>query len=416
MRSIALSIVAVVALSSCMVAGGDITPIVVEPKEDYGKFSGQLRAFYIDRAYDGSLTTHRDALAFGGWIGYDSPEWNGLSMGVKFYATEGVKIKDDIDPSLYGDALSNYGFIGEAYLNYKLGNTTLKIGRQKLNTPLAGADDARMLPNLFEAVVVKNTDIEDTTLLLAHVTREAVGTFGNVYSMNGTTAKAIASQRALAIQSGYGIGYKLGTNGNFTTMGEIALGAGTDTVGVSAGAIIYKGIDGVTLQLWDYYAHDILNAIYAQADLSWNCLLSDDIKMKASAQYINQTEVGDKLAGVVDSNYWAVKLGAGYGNISASVAYSQTADSTGNQNGGILTPWGGMPAFTQGMVTRHQFFADTTATKVALTYNMQDLTGLNLKATGYYVSFDVGAKNSYDAGVAWTATEAGFDVIYQATE
>lgn len=412
MRSIALSIVAMVALSSYTVAGGDIAPIVVveKPEVDYGKFSGQLRAFYIDRAYDGLLTTHRDALAFGGWIGYDTAEWNGLSMGVKFYATEGVKIKDDKDPSLYGDNFSNYGFIGEAYLNYKLANTTIKIGRQKLDTPLAGADDARMLPNLFEAVVVKNTDIEDTTLLLAHVTREAVGTFGNVYNLKD------ASNQSLALQSGYGLGFKLGTNGNFTTMGEIALGAGTDTAGVSAGAIIYKGIDGVTLQLWDYYAHDILNAIYAQADLSWNCLLNDDIKMKASAQYINQTEVGSKLAGVVDSNYWGLKLGAGYGNISTSVAYSQTADSTGNQNGGILTPWGGMPAFTQGMVTRHQFFADTTATKVALTYNMQDLTGLNLNATGYYVSFDVGAKNSYVTGTAWTATEAGFDIKYQATK
>ncbi len=58
------------------------------------------------------------------------------------------------------------------------GNTNIKIGRQVLNTPLAGADDARMLPNLFEAAVLSNTDIENTTLIAAHVTRETVGTFG----------------------------------------------------------------------------------------------------------------------------------------------------------------------------------------------------------------------------------------------
>ncbi|MFK5975366.1 MAG: OprD family outer membrane porin [Sulfurovum sp.] len=408
MRSIAFSIVAMMALSSYTVAGGDIVPLVVdEPKEEYGTFSGQLRAFYINRSIENNgVNTDRDALAFGGWLGYDSTEWNGLSVGVKFYATEGVKVNDNIDPSLYGDGLTSYGFIGEAYLNYKIGNTNIKVGRQKLNTPLAGADDARMLPNLFEAAVITNTDIEDTTLILAHVTKETVGTFGNVYGTAG----------ALSLQSGYGLGYKLGTNGKFVTMGEITLGTGTDTDGVTAGAIIYKGIDGLTLQVWDYYAHDILNAVYAQGDLAWNCMINSDIKMKASAQYINQTEVGDKLAGVVDSNYWAVKLGAGYGNLSGSVAYSQTADSTGSMNGGVLTPWGGMAAFTQGMVTRHQFFSDTKATKVAATYNMQDLTGLNLKATGYYVSFDVGAKNSYKNGTAWTATEAGFDVKYQATK
>ena len=66
-------------------------------------------------------------------------------------------------------------------LTYARGNTNIKVGRQKLNTPLAGADDARMLPNLFEAAVFITHDIEDTTLILAHITRESVGTFGNVY-------------------------------------------------------------------------------------------------------------------------------------------------------------------------------------------------------------------------------------------
>ena len=75
----------------------------------------------------------------------------------------------------------NYIFIGQAYLNYAFGNTNIKAGRMRLDTPMAGADDARMLPNLFEAVVLSNTDIEKTTLIAAHVFRETIGTFGNVY-------------------------------------------------------------------------------------------------------------------------------------------------------------------------------------------------------------------------------------------
>ena len=70
-----------------------------------------------------------------------------------------------------------------------------------------------------------------------------------------------------------------------------------------------------------------------------------------------------------------------------------------------------MPAFTQGMVTRHQFFADTDAWKVAVTYNFKDM-GLNLKATAYYTSFDVGTDNAYSPGKSWTATEPGFNIIY----
>ncbi len=409
-----LSIVA----STMVMAGGDIAPVepvveqVVQEKESVGKVSGQLRAYYLDRTYTGSIENNRNSAAVGGWIGYDSAEWNGLSFGTKFYAVEGLKIHDDpessasYDPALYGDGFEGYGFIGEAYLNYKAGNTNIKVGRQKLDTPLAGSDDARMIPNLFEAAILHNNDIADTTLMLGHITRETVGTFANVYPV---------SLPSLAIQSGYGLGYKEGTNGRFADMGVIALGAGTDTDGVTTAAVMYNGIENLKLQAWDYYAHDILNAVYLQADYKWAGVLNSDMNIDASAQYINQSDVGDKLAGKVDSNYWAVKLGTGYGNLSGYVAYSQTGDSVGSaENGGILSPWGGMPAFTQGMVTRHQFFADTSAAKVAATYNFNEMTGLNLTASAYYVSFDVGNVATYATGL--NSKESGFDIIYQATK
>ena len=406
MKGIKLSLVALVALSSSIVAGGDLKKVdvvatdVEQVEESFGKFSGQWRTFYIDRTYNGIIENNRNSLNTGGYIGYETKSFSGFSVGLKAYGTYGLEIhgtpltSSNYDPSLYGDDFDSYIFLGEAYLNYKISNTNIKIGRQRLDTPLAGADDARMLPNLFEAVVLSNTDISDTTLIAAHVTKETVGTFGNVYGEAG----------ALSLQSGYGLGYKLGTSGDFATMGEIALGEGTDTSGVSALAAIYSGVEGLKLQAWDYYAYDILNAVYLQADYKWNWL-------KASAQYINQSDVGDALAGVVDSNYLAFKLGTSYQNLSAYVAYSTTDSSDGAMNGGVLTPWGGMPAFTQGMVTRHQFFADTDTTKVAATYKFNE-TGLNLKASVYYVSFDIGENNSYVNGTAWTAKEAGFDVQY----
>jgi len=381
------------------------------------KTSGQIRAFYIDRTYEGAIENNRNSMAIGGSLGIETEQYKGLSVGMKYYTTNGLRIHDEsaatvgsaqYDPSLYGDGFESYSVLGEAYLKYcfcdtGLTNTTITIGRQKLNTPLAAADDARMLPNLFEAVVIANTDIKDTTLIGAHVLKEAVGTFGNVYGAGSQ----------LSLQSGYGLGYKLGTSGEFADMGEIALGEGADTDGVTAVAAIYTGIPGLKLQAWDYMAHDILNAVYLQGDYGWKCLLSDSVKMKASAQYINQSDIGDKLAGEVDSAYIAGKLGASIGGLSAYVAYSTTDSSDGAQaNGGIITPWGGIPAFTQGMVTRHMFFADTDTTKVAATYNFKNM-GVNLKASVYYTTFDVGALNTYKAGTAWEAKESGFDIQYQ---
>ena len=400
MNSIRWSLVTLLTLTSGLMATDSLADAFKE-----GTTSGQIRTFYIDRTYTGVVENNRNSLAIGGNLGFETAPINGVSIGTKFYTTNGLdlhsgaKSSANYDPSLFGDGFDSYSMVGEAYINYKQENTNIKIGRQKLNTPLAGADDARMLPNLFEAVVLSNTSLKDTTLIGAHVTRESVGTFGNVY---GTPSQ-------LSLQSGYGLGYKEATNGHFSDMGVVALGADTDTVGVTALAGIYKGIPNVTLQAWDYYAHDILNAVYLQGDYGFNLGAT---KLKASAQYINQSDTGDKLAGEVDGQYVGAKLGTTVGALSGYVAYSTTDSSnSATANGGVITPWGGIPAFTQGMVTRHMFLADTDTSKVALTYNFKD-TGADVKATAYYASFDVGAKNTYKENQAWTAKESGFDIQY----
>jgi len=413
-KTVLLSLIA----STMIMAGGDIVPVepvVAEVEKDWGEIFGQSRTFYIDRTYNGIVNNNRNSLATGGYIGYKTPDFNGFTAVVAAYGTYGFDIHDEdaddigsksYDPSLYGDNFDNYAFIGQAYINYAFGNTNIKVGRQRLDTPMAGADDARMLPNLFEAAVLSNKDIGNTTLIAAHVTRETTGTFSNVYTPG-----------ALSLQSGYGLGFKSGTSGRFANMGTIALGHNdingdgsfdNSTSGVTALAAIYTGVEGLKLQAWDYIAWDILNAVYLQADYGWS--VSDTVKLKASAQYINESDIGDSLAASVNSNYFAGKLGASFDGLSGYLAYSATGDSRNDtMNGGIITPWGGMPAFTQGMVTRHMFFADTDTWKVAATYKFSDLA---LKATAYYVEFDVSSKNTYKPGQDWTAKESGFDIQY----
>ncbi len=72
------------------------------------------------------------------------------------------------------------------------------------------------------------------------------------------------------------------------------------------------------------------------------------------------------------------------------MAYSQQSDADAGREleGSTISTWGGMPAFTQGMVTRHMFLAGTKATKIATTYKMKS-HGVHLSTTAYYVSFDM---------------------------
>lgn len=390
-KGIALSLSAMMAVSAY--AADSIETMFSE-----GKVSGQVRMFHIDRAYNGYVTTHRNATAIGGKLNYETASLNGLSVGAGFYTTNRIfrgLEKDAVDPTLFQTGLESYSILGEAYVKYDLSamgtKTDFKFGRQKLDTPLAGSDDARMLPTLFEAYVAHNKDIENTTLALAHVTQIAPGSFANAY--NGGVLGMTAGYTAVA-------GNTAAMQGGFTNMGEWAVGQKTD--GVTAVAAIYAK-DGLKVQAWDYYAHDILNAIYLQADMKYD---AGSVKPFVAAQYINEDAVGNAygVGGDFDSDFWGVKAGASVGAVTGYIAYSQQSD-----DGHTVTAWGGMPAFTQGMVTRHMFIAGTDAWKAAATYNFKDM-GVNMTATAYYTSFDMSDNSGY--GAARTATEPGFDVIY----
>ena len=410
-KQIILSAITVGLLSSVSVQAADN----IGEMFSKGKTSGEIRAFYINRD-DNTKADKQIATAIGGHLKFQTAELNGLSFGVAGYTTNRIlgnlEANDDgatRNTTLLGNDGKSYSILGEAYVKFDAKDmgtkTDITIGRQKLNTPLAGADDARMLPNLFEAYVLHNKDIDNTTLVAAHVTKMAAGSFANAY------AGGIVGVAAGYTYSGDTAKYQ----GKFTNMGEWALGTGNSTSGVTAIAAIYKG-NNYKVQAWDYYAHNILNAVYLQGDVNWNCLISDAIKPFAALQYINQSDVGNKLAGNVDSDFIGAKIGAKVGALTAYVAYSEQSDAKDNTAAGALsattiTPWGGMPAFTQGMVTRHMFIAGTKAKKVAATYNLKDL-GVNATATAYYAQFDMdnnagaGSLNNLDA------QELGFDIKY----
>lgn len=402
-KIIALSALTIGLLSSAN-AADDLSSMFSQ-----GKTSGQIRMFHIDREYQGSsgATTHRNATAIGGHLKFVSDDYNGLRFGTAFYTTNGLSLnqRDVEDPSLLGANNESYSMLGEAFVEYKIANTNLKGGRLKYNSPMIGTDDARMLPNLVEAYSIQNTDIKGLTLGLAQVTKFAQGTFGRVYGGG-----------LLAATSGYSpVSSDPVHSGKFENMGSYAVGKSTS--GVTVASIEYKGIENLKLRLYDYYADDIMNTIYGDINFKMSNLF-------AAAQFIKQNDVGDSLLnnvsgfagnGSLDSLYYAGKVGAKFGGLTAYIAYSETTDNNAAEKGeggyanAVISMWGGMPAYTQGMVTRHQFLAGTKATKVVGSYSFKN-HGVNLSATAYYTSFDMDENSGY--GIARTATEPGFDIKY----
>ena len=376
-----------------------------------GKVSAQLRAYYIDRKYQGSAGNgvHRNGTAVGGHLKYVTDDYMGLSFGCAFYHTQGLFLDSTknnyahTDPSLYGKDNESYTILGEAYVNYKYANTSFKGGRMKLNNPLMFPDDSRMIPNLYQAYILTNNDIKDTTVTLGHVTKFAQGTFGRVYT-GGLSAAT----------SGYSAVDARGQVGDFANIGTYSFGKSTD--GVTMASVSYRGIDNLELQLWDYYGHDILNAIYGEAKYTFK---GTYLTPFISAQFIKQNDVGDSIvknglggSGDIDSLYWAAKIGAQYKGFKFSIAHSQTTDNDAGDDSyknAIISTWGGMPSYTFSMVNRHQFFAGTNATKAVGAYSFKD-HGINFSTAVYHASYDMDENSGF--GIARTSTEAGFDIKY----
>ena len=386
-----------------------------------GKVSGQIRTFYIDREYQGGKgnTTHRDSTAIGGHLKYETATYNGINLGAAFYTTHRVDLNQHgvEDPSLLGLGRDSYSILGEAYVGLDFSEygskTTAKLGLQRYDTPMVGSDDARMIPNTFEAYKIVNKDIGGLTIQAAHINQIAYGSFGNIYMSTGSgTVKAGG---ILGSTSGYSVnGAEIG---EYNNIGNATVGKKTD--GITNVQLMYKA-DNFNLKVSNDYAWDLYNTLYADAGISWKCLLTDSIKPFFKAQVIKQDSVGDeymKYSGIggngdIDSLYWAGKFGAKYAGLTAYIAYSETSDNNANDaayKNAIVSQFGGMPAFTQGMVTRHQFLAGTKATKVAASYSFKE-QGLNLSAAAYYASFDMDKNSGY--GVERTAYEPGFDIKY----
>ena len=84
-----------------------------------------------------------------------------------------------------GEDSGNYFAFTKAYLTKKIANTTLKLGRQELPknlSPFAFSEGWNVFKNTFDAVVAVNSDIPDTTLVGAYVSRtngNGVGLLGS---------------------------------------------------------------------------------------------------------------------------------------------------------------------------------------------------------------------------------------------
>lgn len=195
-----------------------------------------------------------------------------------------------------GYQLDDSMYVGELWLAGTAFDTTAKIGRQSLDTPLAFTETWGIDENTFEAAVLINQSIPDTTIVGAWIGKS-----------NGSMDDVTTSLTINALNAGQA-GY-LSKGGKFNTFG---------TDGVYAAGAINNSFEPLTVQAWYYSLQRLADAYWLQADLNIEGIL-------AGAQY---TQIDVDGAADKDEAY-ALMLGYAAKDIATFKAAYSAVDKKG---------------------------------------------------------------------------------------
>jgi len=323
-----------------------------------GKVSGELKSQFYQKESNDSKTVN--ILTNGLNLSYITADYNGLTGGVTFQ-TASVAAKDlDENPAAY-DADQNVGgsVLSQAYIQYKIDNTTLKAGRQYLSTPLIASSGSRIFKESFEAATLTNTDIKDTSISLMYVDKYQGRTDGN----EGAPS--------------------------FNNLGD----------GVFSIYATNKSIENLNLVGQYVNAKNLLSNNTKDVSIYYLNGEYDFSAFKLGAQYYGSDDNG---AGNDDGNAYAIKASTKIADISLAASYSEVSEDGG------VNAWnlgnGADYIYTWSWYEGSRYSADMKATKLEAGYKFTD----NLSANVMHISWKTSASE--------TTTETDYVIDYKATK
>lgn len=301
--------------------------------------------------------------------------------------------KDVFRGDMYGSGVQ----LSEAYIQYSLSKTSLKVGRQFINTPLVGGSPSRMVTQSFEGATIWMRDIPNTLIMAGVITKYQNRTDGD---------------------------------GNIGKFGKLASKDNEKNHGYTV-FIENKSIPNLTLKA-QWAALNTDDAVWTGGDADWFYgeaayeAKFDDFRYGIAANTLYKSATLKS-----DGFMYGFKLSGGYGGLNAYAAYTVITDKgdiygTHYLNGGI--GGGAQPVFAHGYQNRFGMFEqDSKAYTVDANYMFEPA---GLKFGLRYTNVDVGdTKNAtfkdkefgytdiyavYDVGKSMSALKGlNFNISYQ---
>ncbi|KAB7884663.1 porin [Poseidonibacter ostreae] len=354
MKNIKLSLVAIGTLSmlSCLNAN------TLSEALTNGKVSGELKSQFYQKESNTSKTVN--IWTNGLNLSYDTADYNGLTAGVTFQAASVAR--EDLDENLTAynaDQNVSGSVLSQAYIQYKIDNTNIKVGRQYLSSPLIASSGSRIFKESFEAATLTNTDIKDTSISLMYVKK-----------------------------------YQGRTDGNEGAPSFDRLGDGVFSIYATN-----KSIKNLSLAAQYVNAKNLLanntkdvSIYYLNGEYDFNIF-------KLGAQYYGSDDNG---AANNDGNAYALKASTKLGDLSLAASYSEVS-----KDGGV-DAWhlgnGADYIYTWSWYAGSRYSADMKATKLEAGYKFTDKLSANIMNI------------SWKTGTSSTTRETDFIVDYKASK
>ena len=170
-----------------------------------GEVYGRLRSnmFWWDWDNENASVQDNNMWGVGGSLVYKTGFFHGFGATAGFYGTVPMHSDNTIIGSTtnFGKAGKDtyhqradgsegaMGNFAEAYLEYKNGKTNVKVGRQGIDSMMLATNDTKMIPNTFEAALVTNKDIPDTTVRAGYIMSQKLRDHQSFHSLISADAR-----------------------------------------------------------------------------------------------------------------------------------------------------------------------------------------------------------------------------------
>ncbi|MCW8837568.1 MAG: OprD family outer membrane porin [Thiovulaceae bacterium] len=373
-----------------------------------GEFYARLRmnTFKWDWSQD-TAGTNNKALGLGGSFIYKSAKLSGLSTTFGLYTSQNPSFlrmqEDEVGSVKAGkDTFSRYdtgatgefgmSVLGQAYLQYDISKTSIKIGRQLFESVFTKSNDTKMIPNTFDGVSATIKDIPDSIIQLGYFTDQKLRDHTSSHDVLAVSV----DDNTTSIREDWNGNDDSGVNKSLTT----------DLIGNDNKLIIAtltnKSIKNLKANVSVAIIPDVLTNATLEAHYRIN--VGGDLVVAPGFRYMQQIDNLDSATNVaslkgsssvdgyddptsLDSSLIAIRLDIKDKAFLFRLGYSAIEDAAD-----IIAPWRGFPTagFTRAMA-QYNWYANTKTYMARVGYNFDKagiIKGFNIFARYAIQDFD----------------------------